>query len=95
MQGDSLDQLGVEKIESGECKAKKTRETQSDTATTQQLEAARLVLLRIVWTISHRIGFAMGARDRIMFGVVRFEVQIALRLTSAHQFDSDPRSCLD
>jgi hypothetical protein len=95
MQGDSLDQLGVEKIESGECKAKKTRETQSDTAATQPLEAARLVLLRIVRTISQRIGFPMGARDRIMFGVVRFEVQIALQPTSEHQFDSDSRSCLD
>jgi len=56
MQVDLFDQLGIEQIESGECKAQKTRETQSDTATTQQLEAARLVLLRIVRTISQRIG---------------------------------------
>jgi hypothetical protein len=56
MQVDLFDQSGIEQIESGECKAQKARETQSDTATTQQLEVARLVLRRIARTVSQRIG---------------------------------------
>jgi hypothetical protein len=59
MQVDFFDELGIEKIEcneSGECKSQKARGTQNDTATTQQLEADRLMLRRVLRAISQLIG---------------------------------------